>query len=65
MDKDIELRNGLYINFQNKNIAHRLWVSDDGVKKLKPVDYRMEIQSFCDCDFRDLEDEIYAISFLV
>ena len=65
MDKDIELRNGLYINFQNKNIAHRLWVSDDGVKKLKPVDYRMEIQSFCDCDFRDLEDEIYNMLHLI
>ena len=65
MDKDIELRNGLYINFQNKNIAHRLWVSDDGVKKLKPVDYRMEIQSFCDCDFRDLEDEIYNLLHLI
>ena len=65
MDKDIELRNGLYINFQNKNIVQRLWVSADGVKKLKPVDYRMEIQSFCDCDFRDLEDEIYNLLHLI
>lgn len=65
MDEDIELRNGLYINFQNKNIAQRLWVSDDGVKKLKPVDYRMEIQSFCDCDFSDLEDEIYNLLHLI
>ena len=65
MDKDIELRNGLYINFQNKNIVQRLWVSDDGVKRLEPVDYRLEIQSFCDCDFRDLEDEIYNLLHLI
>lgn len=65
MDKDIELRNGLYINFQNKNIHQRIWVSDDGVKKLKPVDYRMEIQNFCDCNFSDLEDEIYNLLRLI
>lgn len=65
MDKDVELRNGLYIDFQNKNITQRLWVSDDGVKKLKPFDYRTEIQNFCDCDFSDLEDEIYNLLHLI
>lgn len=62
MDKDIELKDGLYINFQNKNTLNRFCVEDNKISKLEPVDCRMEIQNFCDCDLSDLEDEIDCLT---
>ncbi len=58
MDKDIELKDGLYILFQNKNIIERTEVKDNEITKLSSVDYKLEIQNYCDCDLSDFEKEI-------
>lgn len=62
MDKNIELKDGLYISFQNKNMLNRFCVENNKISKLEPVDYRLEIQNFCDCELSDLEDEINCLT---
>lgn len=62
MDKDIELKDGLYILFQNKNIIERTEVKDNEITKLPSVDYRLEIQNYCDCDLSDFEKEINKLA---
>lgn len=58
MDKNIELKNGLYILFKNKNIIQRTEINDNTIKELSSLDYRIDIQNFCDCDLSDLDNEI-------
>ena len=55
MDKSIFNRPGLYIRFKDKNTIERIVVGKKGVKELNPVDYRKEIQDFCDCNFSSYE----------
>ena len=55
MDKSIFNRPGLYIRFKDKNTIERIVVGTKGVKELNPVDYRKEIQDFCDCNFSSFE----------
>ena len=58
MDKNIELKNGLYILFKNKNIIQRTEINDNTIKELSSLDYRIDIQNFCDCDLSNLDNEI-------
>lgn len=64
MDKNIELKNGLYILFKNKNIIQRTEINNNIIKELSSLDYRIDIQNFCDCDLSDLDNEIgnFAVS---
>ncbi len=64
MDKNIGLKNGLYILFENKNIIQRIEVNDNGIEELPSIDYRVDIQNFSDCDLSDLEDEINNLAAL-
>lgn len=66
MDKNIFTNDGLYVNLKNKNIIERVMVRNDIVTELEPIDYRIDIQNFCDCDLSDFEDEIdrlYALQY--
>ena len=55
MDKSIFNRPGLYIQFKDKNTIERIAFGAKGVKELSHVDYRKEIQAFCDCDLSRFE----------
>lgn len=55
MDKSIFNRPGLYIRFKDRNTIERIAFGAKGVKELSPVDYRKEIQNFCDCDLSRFE----------
>lgn len=55
MDKSIFNRPGLYIRFKDQNAIERIAVGAKGIKELSPIDYRKEIQDFCDCNFRSFE----------
>lgn len=55
MDKSIFNRPGLYIRFKDQNAIERIAVGAKGIKELSPVDYRKEIQDFCDCDLSSFE----------
>lgn len=55
MDKSIFNRPGLYIRFKDQNAIERIAVEAKGVKEFSPIDYRKEIQDFCDCDLSSFE----------
>lgn len=55
MDKSIFNRPGLYIRFKDRNTIERIAVGAKGVKEFSPVDYRKEIQDFCDCVLSSFE----------
>lgn len=66
MDKNIELKDGLYILFQNKNIIGRTEVKNNKITELSSVDYRLEIQNYCDCKLSDFEkefDKLIAVQY--
>lgn len=66
MDKNIELKDGLYILFQNKNIIRRTEVKNNKITELPSVDYRLEIQNYCDCKLNDFEkefDKLIAVQY--
>lgn len=66
MDKNIELKDGLYILFQNRNIIGRTEVKNNKITELSSVDYRLEIQNYCDCKLSDFEkefDKLIAVQY--